>query len=371
MINSILTTHNCHQNSKNPDNDQVTDEYLDKTIKKVADETGEKILLNRFSADKVRERKRDDADDKSSLREHARSDKAQNVESEEESRLLQNQYHSVSVDLESETNPSLFSDEISSHDLTTADLIKRETFLSMVSHDLRNPLTGILIGAGLMRKRLLSKDALDKDALLKYTKLIERSAAYMDRMIYDLLDAERMANNKLVLHPEKICLCALLQEAKELFAPVALNKSFSMTIRPCSEPIYTIVDRDRILQVLSNLIGNALKFTPNGGSIILSVRKQASAVKISVADNGPGIPENHTKLIFEKFSQLNTNDRRGLGLGLFISKLIVEAHKGRISVYSEAGKGTVISFTLPTKLHGAFRKFQLPRRSARPLLRGQ
>ena len=120
-----------------------------------------------------------------------------------------------------------------------------------------------------------------------------------------------------------------------------------MTIHTSPEPIVAWVDRDRILQVLSNLIGNALKFTPNGGTIALSARKQETHVEISVTDNGPGIPEQDTGQIFERFSQLKINDRRGLGLGLYIAKWIVEAHQGRIWVTSELGRGSTFTFTLP------------------------
>jgi len=95
------------------------------------------------------------------------------------------------------------------------------------------------------------------------------------------------------------------------------------------------------------LIGNSLKFTPKGGTIDLSARKQETHVEISVTDNGPGIPEQAKAQIFERFSQLKINDRRGLGLGLFIAKWIVEAHKGRIWVTSEVGKGSRFSFTIP------------------------
>jgi len=108
-----------------------------------------------------------------------------------------------------------------------------------------------------------------------------------------------------------------------------------------------IVDKDRILQVLSNLIGNALKFTPKGGTIELSTKRTAKELRISVVDNGPGIPKSKLGEIFNRFSQLNSLDRRGLGLGLFISKWIVEAHKGRIQVTSREGKGSDFSFTLP------------------------
>jgi signal transduction histidine kinase len=120
-----------------------------------------------------------------------------------------------------------------------------------------------------------------------------------------------------------------------------------MTIHTVPESIGADLDHDRILQVLSNLIGNSLKFTPNGGTIELSARKQETQVEISVTDNGPGIPEDAKEQIFERFSQLKRNDRRGLGLGLFISKWIVEAHGGHIWVTSEVGKGSTFSFTLP------------------------
>jgi signal transduction histidine kinase len=108
-----------------------------------------------------------------------------------------------------------------------------------------------------------------------------------------------------------------------------------------------VLDHDRILQVLSNLIGNSLKFTPLGGAITLSARKELAHVEVSVTDNGPGIPQHAQAKIFERFSQLITNDRRGIGLGLFIAKGIVEAHHGKILVTSEFGKGSTFTFTLP------------------------
>ena len=169
----------------------------------------------------------------------------------------------------------------------------------------------------------------------------------MDRMIDALLDVERMAHDKLILKPERADLRALLQECWDLFAPVVLTKAFSMTMDTGTEPIYADIDHDRILQVLSNLIGNALKFTPHGGTIELSARKQETHAEISVTDNGPGIPREEQGRIFERFSQLKKGDRLGLGLGLFIAKWIVEAHEGHIGVTSEVGKGSRFTFTLP------------------------
>ena len=365
-----------------------TDEYLEQKGKTVEEEASETIRLNRLAADKDGESQRAEADldkkhqldvtgthtsrldDKILTQERERSDKAKNVERKNEDRartqerfqkrliaeaLLEHERKEtdsnlleerVRIDLESELKSDLLSDETVSHELTKGALVTRDQYLSIVSHDLQNPLVAISIGAHLMR-RGLSQNAIDTVSLLKNLEIIEQSAAGMDRMISDLLDVERMASDKLILKPERVDVRALLQECVDLFAPVVSSKSFSMTLHICPEPIFADLDHDRILQVLSNLIGNSLKFTPNGGTIELSARKQKSQVEISVIDNGRGIPEQAKAHIFERFSQLKMNDRRGLGLGLFIAKWIVDAHKGRIWVTSDVGKGSTVSFTLP------------------------
>ena len=188
---------------------------------------------------------------------------------------------------------------------------------------------------------------MDAIRLLENLGIIEQAAVGMDRLINDLLDVERMAHGKLELTPERVDLHALIQECLDLFAPTFSSKSFSIANHIPSGPLFAHVDRDRILQVLSNLIGNALKFTSNGGAIELSAQKGETEIEISVTDDGPGIPEQARAHIFERFSQLHMNDRRGLGLGLFIAKWIVEAHQGRIWVTSDVGKGSTFSFTLP------------------------
>lgn len=365
-----------------------TDECLERNAKTVEEETSETIRLNRLAADKDRESQRAEVDldkehqldvtgiqtsrldDKILIQERERSDKAQNVERKEEDRartrerfqkrltaeaLLENERKEtdsnlleerVHTDVESEHISNLLSDEIASHDSTTAALLTRDQYLAIVSHDLQTPLAAISIGAHLMRRSLYN-DAVDTVSLLENIEIIEQSAAGMDRMVSALLDLERMAQDKLILKLERVDLRAILQECVDLFAPAVSRKAFSMTLHICPEPIFADLDHDRILQVLSNLIGNSLKFTPNGGTIELSARKQETQVEISVTDNGPGIPEQAKARIFERLSQLKMNDRRGLGLGLFISKWIVDAHKGRIWVTSDVGKGSTFSFTLP------------------------
>ena len=267
----------------------------------------------------------------------------ENERKETDSNLLDER---VRVDVESDHNSDQLTEEVTSHDITKAALITRDQYLAIVSHDLQNSLVAISINTHLMR-RDFSKNVIDSVNVLENLRRIEQSVAGMDRMISDLLDVERMAHDKLLLKPERIDLRGLFQECLDLFTPVVASKSFSMTIHTGPEPIFADLDHDRILQVLSNLIGNSLKFTPKRGTIDLSARKQETHVEISVTDNGPGIPEQAKAQIFERFSQLKINDRRGLGLGLFIAKWIVEAHKGRIWVTSEVGKGSRFSFTIP------------------------
>ena len=380
------------QDERLRNNRNVTDKYFDQENKTVEEKIDEAVRLNRLAADKELESKRAKTDfeeperrllstgrqssrlDRRGLTlERERFDEAQNVQREEEDRVrglerfqkrliaeafLESERSAantgrlderVRADRASEHSSALLSGEKNSHALTQAALFTRDLSLAAVSHDLRNPLHAISLSTGLMRRNL-ANDEKDVARFLKSIDLIERNAAFMDRMISDLLDVERMASGKLSLELEKYDISALLHECKELFAPVLASKSISLSIQIGLEPIFADIDHDRILQVLSNLLGNALKFTPNGGTVTLAAREDATEIEISVTDNGPGVPEDKRSEIFERFSQLKTNDRRGLGLGLFISKWIVEAHNGRIRVASEVGKGSTFSFTLPVSL---------------------
>ena len=351
------------------DERQKTDEHLEQKAQEVEEKTSEKLRSIRLATDQARESQREEVDlakeqqcevtgisptrldEKLLVQEREGSDKSQAVERGEEDRARTEEraqkqlIAETAALLEQErknTNSALLQERVH----VDLELITRDTFLAIVSHDLKNSIVAISISAALIR-RGLSKDAVDVVSLLKHLGGIEQAAEGMSRMISDLLDVERMAHDQLKIMPGKVDVCDLLQECVDLFAPVVSSKSFSMTIHTSTEPIFANVDHDRILQVLSNLIGNSLKFTPNGGTIKLSARKQGTQVEVSVTDNGSGIPEEAQVKIFERFSQLTMNDRRGLGLGLFIAKWIVEAHKGRIWVTSEVGKGSTFCFTLP------------------------
>jgi signal transduction histidine kinase len=348
---------------------QKTDEHLEQKTQEVEEKTSEKLRSMRLATDKAHNSQREEVnlakehqrevtgtsptrlDEKLLAQEREGSDKSQAVERGEEERIRTEER--VQKQLIAETEALLEKERINTNSALLEErvhidleLITRDHFLAIVSHDLKNSIFAISIAAGLIRKGL-SKDAVGAVSVLKHLGGIEQAAEGMSRMISDLLDVERMAHDQLRLKRENVDVCKLLQECVDLFAPVVSSKSFSMTIHTSTEPIFANVDHDRILQVLSNLIGNSLKFTPNGGTIALSVRKQETQVEISVTDNGAGIEEEAKVQIFERFSQLTRNDRRGLGLGLFIAKWIVEAHKGRIWVTSEVGKGSTFSFTLP------------------------
>ncbi len=351
------------------DERQKTDEHLEQKNQEVEEKTSEKLRSIRLATDKARESQREEVDlakdhqrevtgisptrldEKLLVQEREGSDKSQAVERGEEDRARTEERVQKQLIAETEalleqerknTDSALLEERVH----VDLELITRDHFLAIVSHDLKNSIVAISISAGLIR-RGLSKDVVGAVSFLKQLGIIEQAAEGMNRMISDLLDVERMAHDQLKLKLENVDFCALLQECVDLFTPVVSSKSFSMTIHTSTEPIFANVDHDRILQVLSNLIGNSLKFTPNGGTIKLSARKQGTQVEVSVTDNGSGIPEEAQVKIFERFSQLTMNDRRGLGLGLFIAKWIVEAHKGCIWVTSEVGKGSTFSFTLP------------------------
>ncbi len=251
-----------------------------------------------------------------------------------------------SLDAASLAVSTLLSDERAAHALTTSALSSRDQYLAFVSHDLRNPLASIRIAARVVR-RDISRGTLSISALLKHLTAIEHGAANMDRMIGDLLDVERIAQGKLHLDVQPVDLRLLLQECDELFAPMVTSQSVTMTVDAGAEPLVAPLDRDRILQVLSNLIGNALKFTPEGGRIRMTARKLETEIELSVRDDGPGISEADQAKLFQKFSQLALIDRRGLGLGLFIAEWLVQAHGGRIWVASEVGQGSTFSFAIP------------------------
>ena len=231
------------------------------------------------------------------------------------------------------------------HAETRQELSDRDLALGIICHDLKNQSAAIFIGAQLLGKQL-SKDEWDRASLIRQVAAIEDNAAFMGRMIDSLLDMERFTHGKVMPHLCRMDLCRLLQDAARLFAPVASHRDCSLLTKLAPAPLWVSVDRDRLLQTVSNLVGNAIKFTPSGGTVTLAAERDETRVTVSVTDTGPGIAEEDVPKLFKKFSQLDRAEG-GLGLGLYIAKSIVESHGGTMWADSIVGHGSSFRFTLP------------------------
>ena len=226
----------------------------------------------------------------------------------------------------------------------------REEVLAIVSHDLRNPLNATTLAVSLLQ----SSDSIageDREQI----EAIDVSAQRMRRLIDDLLDVTRLEGGKrLPIEPAAIDVEALFSETHELFKAQAATSSITLQYHVADGVPPVHADHHRILQVLSNLIGNALKFTPAGGVVSYTAEPKGGEVLFSVTDTGPGIPREHLNDIFYPYWQAKRTERFGAGLGLPIAKGIVESHGGRIWVESR-GKdgGTKFYFTLPVSVTSA------------------
>jgi len=221
----------------------------------------------------------------------------------------------------------------------------RDDFLAIVTHDLRDLIGGIVMSATVLAKRAPQNE--DGKNTLAETKRIERYAARMNRLIGDLVDVASIDAGKLAIAPAPQDLAIVIAEAEDTFRATASAKGILLETQTDAAPLLATIDHDRILQVLANLISNSLKFTPQGGKITICGESEAAGIRLSVVDTGSGIPDDALERIFDRFAQVGRNDRRGLGLGLYISRCIVEAHGGRIWAQSRPGAGTTILLTLP------------------------
>jgi signal transduction histidine kinase len=220
----------------------------------------------------------------------------------------------------------------------------RDDFLGMVAHDLRNLLNGVVFSLELLQPT--GGNAPDSQQAAAGDR-IRRYVARMNRLIGDLVDVASIDAGKLAMARKTGDAAALVAEAIEAFQPAALDKGVSLAATIASGTLPAQFDPERILQVCANLISNAIKFTPTGGEIRLGVEAGPTELRFCIRDTGVGIPSTMLELVFQRFWQVGANDRRGQGLGLYISKCIVEAHHGRIWAESEHGQGSRFYFTLP------------------------
>ena len=223
-------------------------------------------------------------------------------------------------------------------------LAHRDDFLRIVSHDLRNLLSGIVLNAyALADDAPAGKEGNRINAATK----INRYAARMNRLIGDLVDVASIDAGRLAITAIPRDCATLITEAVDTFRAAASQKEIVLETEIGETPLLAQFDHDRMLQVLANLISNSMKFTAPGGGISVRGERRGDEVWFCVRDSGIGIPAAMIEAIFERFWQVGKNDRRGLGLGLYISKCIVEAHGGRIWAESQEGKGSQFRFTLP------------------------
>ncbi len=215
----------------------------------------------------------------------------------------------------------------------------RERLLAIVAHDLRNPL-GTMQLASAALQRAAADGPLAADVVRARLAPADRAVARMERLIQDLVDTTHIERGALRVDLREERLEPLVRDVAEVFVPLARDKGVAFEAGPTPDTVIR-ADRNRLVQVLGNLIGNALKFTPAGGRVGLRTREEVRSILFEVEDNGPGIKPEDLSHVFEPYWR---SDGGGTGLGLFIARSIVREHGGRLDVRSQPGRGATFSF---------------------------
>ncbi|MGK5083448.1 PAS domain-containing sensor histidine kinase [Bdellovibrionota bacterium FG-1] len=222
----------------------------------------------------------------------------------------------------------------------------REELVAVVSHEIRNPLTSIMTGIQVVH-RMMPKTYERKEKIETQLGQIGNAANRMTKITSDLLDVTRIEAGVLRIDPLPTDVITLVQEVVAQFQSVAQKKGVNLEMKTPTSLQDLVCDRDRIIQVLSNLVGNAIKFTETGGSVVIEAREQKEELCLQVRDTGAGIPQEEISHVFERFWQAKHTQYLGSGLGLYIAKNIVVAHGGKIEVTSKVGAGSTFAFTMP------------------------
>jgi signal transduction histidine kinase len=219
--------------------------------------------------------------------------------------------------------------------------------IALVSHELRNPLTSIRGAIRLVAARMGNEEP----KLKELVDVASRNSDRMLRLVNDLLDVERVSSGHVPLDRAPLAAFSVMNESRDVTAAGALEKDVAIEIEPTDATVDA--DLDRLVQVLSNLVGNAIKFSPEHGRIILTASMDPDGLTtFAVRDHGRGVPIDARQRIFERFGQVDASDAKrhgGAGLGLAICKAIVELHGGRIWVESPPGDGSMFRFTIPPR----------------------
>ncbi|MEE4740863.1 ATP-binding protein [Pseudomonas alliivorans] len=222
----------------------------------------------------------------------------------------------------------------------------RDELVAVVSHDLRNPMTVISMLCGMMQKSFSSDGPHTSRRISSAIDTMQQAASRMNVLLEDLLDTSKIEAGRYTITPQTLEVSQIFEEAYSLLAPLAMDKSIEISFN--AEPELKVkADPERLFQVLSNLIGNAIKFTPKLGKIGIAAMSNGEEIVFTVRDSGEGIPPDQLPHIFERYWTVKEGNPSGTGLGLYISQGIIKAHGGVLAAESEAGKGSEFRFTVP------------------------
>jgi len=332
---------------------EKADEALDEKLSAIEEAADAGIAKERTMADEALAAAREKADrqtrtsnDTSTARtakSRAREDETvreERADADETVRVERAEHVALLTNERDETDKDLLTERARSDDAVAT----RDDFLGIVSHDLRGMLGSVVGFAGLITR---AAEENRPEKIPMYAQRIERAGARMNRLIGDLVDIASIEAGVLNVMREVGDPRHVVTEAVETFQTQASASKISLRAEIVSQPTLVAFDPARILQVLTNLLSNAIKFTPPGGSVVVRVEGIGDDLLFAVNDTGIGIPAGSLETVFERFRQVAPNDRRGVGLGLYISKCIVQGHGGRIWADSNVGQGSVLCFTLP------------------------
>jgi light-regulated signal transduction histidine kinase (bacteriophytochrome) len=242
---------------------------------------------------------------------------------------------------------SALESDLSRQVLREKDAVRaRDELVAVVSHDLRSPLTAIVMQCGMMQRLIAADVSPASKRLNSAIDTLQRATARMTNLLEDLLDTAKIEAGRYSIAPQTLAISQLFEDAWSLLTPLALNKFIDLTFS--GEPeLKVMADPERMFQVLSNLVGNAIKFTPKEGLISVTASVEGDFVAVSIVDSGAGIPPDQLPHVFERYWRIREGNPSGTGLGLYISQGIVKAHGGELTASSVLGVGSVFRFTVP------------------------
>ena len=225
---------------------------------------------------------------------------------------------------------------------------RKDQFLALLGHELRNPLAPIMAGLELLRQRFADPVPQVDDRVRRTRDIIERQSQHLARLVDDLLDISRISSGKIELRKASVAIQEIIESAVNTSQPILDERRHRLQLELSSEPLPVCGDTVRLVQVVANLLNNAARYTPDGGTIAVKCERRGDQVEIRVRDNGRGIGSEFVARVFDAFSQEETRPGSGLGLGLSVVRQLVVMHDGTVSVASDGqGKGSEFTVRLP------------------------